>query len=118
MTQRRGHCFLIQGAPRSQLASALLEYRRFAAEHPDDPLTETLLDVSRKMRLGLKEKRGIMRATGEPGKVNAPRLTVWVRPGYWHKYQCQREAKDEVAGTPLCSQHAKIAREKGLTSVL
>lgn len=65
------HRYLIWGSPRAQLADALLEYRRFAVEHPDDPLAAELLDVARQVRLGLSEERAVMRAIGTAGKVNA-----------------------------------------------
>lgn len=67
----RKHRYLVLGTPRAQLADALLEYRQFAAEHPDDPFTRELLDVARAVRCGLREERRIMRATGATGKANA-----------------------------------------------
>lgn len=65
------HRYLIFGAPRAQLADALLEYRRFAIEHPEDPLAAELLDVARQVRLGLREERQIRRALGHAEKVNS-----------------------------------------------
>ena len=42
---------------------------------------------------------------------------VWVRHGYWHKFQCKRLATTEVDRLPLCSQHAKIAEKRGIRYV-
>lgn len=62
--------YLIHGSSRAQLADALLEYREFVREHSDDPLSATLREVSRQVRIGLRSKRHSLRATGEVGKVN------------------------------------------------
>lgn len=62
--------YLIYGVPRTKLAEALTEYRAFIAASPDDPLAETLADVSHKIHIGLHEARQGLRAIGERGKVN------------------------------------------------
>lgn len=56
--------FLIFGATRSQLAAALIEYRAFAAAHPDDELTPFLLDTARDIHRALHEERVVQRAIG------------------------------------------------------
>jgi hypothetical protein len=62
--------WLIHGQPRGLLADALIEYRQFAADYPDDPYAPELLDVARKVHAALHEQRAILRATGTAGKAN------------------------------------------------
>ena len=65
------HRYLILGQPRGLLADALIEYREFARDHPDDPLAEDLVDVARRVHLALHEERELLRRAGENRKPNA-----------------------------------------------
>lgn len=49
---------------RSQTAAALLEYRRFVRDHPDDELASMLQHSIDAMRGRLRERRNVLRQIG------------------------------------------------------
>lgn len=62
--RERDYRFLIWGSTRAQIASALLEYRAFVRDHPDDELAPFLASTIAHVRTALKQRRRTERATG------------------------------------------------------
>jgi hypothetical protein len=52
------------GATREKIAAWLVEYRRFIAAHPDDPLVQLLAECIADARLALRQRRAVNRLTG------------------------------------------------------